>query len=70
MHETTDYILAVEVVDVRHSQLKSVAMKKVCCEKALDSLMGRLQVIELVTDASSQIIKLLGWFNYQTCLNI
>jgi hypothetical protein len=32
MHEELDYVLHVEVVDVRHAQLKSVVMEKVGCE--------------------------------------
>ena len=60
MHATLDYILQVEVVDVRQSQLKSVVMEKVGCERALNALMSKLNIQELVTDASGQIIKLLG----------
>ena len=60
MHADLDYILHVEMVDVRHSQLKSATMKKVGCERALDFLMKKLSVEELVTDASSQLIKMLG----------
>ena len=60
MHATSDYVLGVEVVDVRHSQLKSVVMEKVGCERALDNLMEKVRVVELVTDASSQIIKIIG----------
>lgn len=62
MHAELDYVLHVEVVDVRHSQLKSVVMEKVGCQRALDYLMGRINIVEFVTDASSQIIKLLGNF--------
>ena len=61
-------VLHVEVVDVRHSQLKSVVMEKVGCERALDFLMGKLKVTELVSDASSQIIKMLG--NYYILLKV
>ena len=60
MHADLDYVLHVELVDVRHSQLKSSVMEKVGCERALDSLMNKLVVEELVTDASSQLIKMLG----------
>jgi hypothetical protein len=60
MHEELDYVLHVEVVDVRHAQLKSVVMEKVGCEWAMDFLMQKLSVQELVTDASSQLIKMLG----------
>ena len=60
MHEELDYVLHVEVVDVRHAQMKSVVMEKVGCEWAMDFLMQKLSVQELVTDASSQLIKMLG----------
>ena len=42
------------------TQLKSVVMEKVGCERALDNLMEKVRVVELVTDASSQIIKIIG----------
>ena len=70
MHVTTDYILAVEFVDVRHSQLKSAVMEKVGCERALDSFMAKVNIEELVTDASSQVIKLLGTLNHVIILNL
>ena len=60
MEVDSNYILHVEVVDVRHSQLKSACMEKVVCQRALDFLMPRVQIDELITDASSQIIKMLG----------
>ena len=47
---------------MRHSQLKSATMEKVGCERALKALMEKVHVTGLVTDASSQIIKLLGTF--------
>jgi hypothetical protein len=60
MHEDLNYVLHIELVDVRHSQLKSAVMERVGCERALDFLMQKLKVDEFVTDASSQLIKLLG----------
>ena len=60
MHAELDYVLHVELVDVRHSQLKSVVMEKVGCQRALEFLMERINITEVVTDASSQIIKMLG----------
>lgn len=38
MDSDTDYVLHVELVDVRHCQLKSACIKKVGCERALDFL--------------------------------
>ncbi|CAB3990362.1 Hypothetical predicted protein [Paramuricea clavata] len=60
MHEELDYVLYVEVVGVRHAQLKSVVMEKDGCEWAMDFLMQKLSVQEFVTDASSQLIKMLA----------
>ena len=60
MDASTDYTLGVEVVDVRHAQNKSSVMEKIGCERALYALMGKINIAELVTDASSQIIKLIG----------
>ena len=59
MHAELDYVLHVEVVDVRHSQLKSSVMEKVGCQRALDKVKENANVVELVTDASSQIIIML-----------
>ena len=67
MHATLDYILHVEIVDVSHAQLKSSAMVKVGCERAIDALMRNLNVKELVTDASSQIIKLHRKYELSKC---
>ena len=64
MHDTMYYILQVEVLQVRQSQLKSVAMGKVGCERALDALMRKRNIQELVTDAYGQIIELLGKCNF------
>ena len=62
MHGTLDYILQVEIVDVRQAQLKSTVMEKVGCERALDAVLRHINVKEVVTDASGQIIKLLGMY--------
>ena len=60
MHAHLDYVLHVELVDVRNSQLQSSVMEKVGCGRALDFVMKKLVIEELVTDASSQLIKMLG----------
>ena len=62
MHADLDYVLHVEMVDVRHSQLKSSVVERVGCERALEFLMKQLSIQELVTDASSQLIKMLESF--------
>ena len=53
MHEELNYVLHIELVDVRRSQLKSAVMERAGCERALEFLMQKLKVDELVTDASS-----------------
>jgi hypothetical protein len=64
------YVLHVEMVDVRHSQLKSAVMEKDGCERSLDFLMKKLSIDEIVTDASSRIIKMLGeYFCYLILYN-
>ena len=60
MHTSLEYMLHVEVVDVRHAQMKSTVMEKVGCQRALDTIKQKLNVVEVVTDACSQIIKILG----------
>jgi hypothetical protein len=59
MHEELNYV-HIKLVDIWHSQLKSAVMERVGCERALDFLMQKLKVDELVTDASSQLIKFVG----------
>ena len=59
IHAELDY----EVVDVRHSQLKSPVMEKLGCQRARDFLANKVNVAELVTNSSSQIIKMLGNYN-------
>ena len=59
-HERFKYILNMDVVDVREADGKSACMEKVGCKRALDGLMKVMNVVELVTDANSQIIKMTG----------
>ena len=72
MHTSLEYMLHVEVVDVRHAQMKSTVMEKVACQRALDSIKQKLNVVEVVTDACSQIIKMLGknkmFLNFIKCV--
>ena len=44
MEVDSNYILHVEVVNVRHSQLESACMEKVGCQHALDVFMPRVQI--------------------------
>lgn len=53
-------ILEVEVNDKCHVNLVSVNMEKNALRSALQRLRGILNVVEIVTDASSTIKKLIG----------
>lgn len=54
------YILEVEVRDKRHVGLASSNMEKQALQNALQWLQASLNVVEVVTDASTSIKKLLG----------
>jgi solute carrier family 8 (sodium/calcium exchanger) len=59
---SSDYIIHVEIADNRQVGLVSNNMEK-GLKKSLKKLQEDLNVVELVTDASSSIKKLLGRFN-------
>ena len=59
---SSDYIIHVEIADNRQFGLVSNNMEK-GLKKSLTKLQEDLNVVELVTDASSSIKKLLGRFN-------
>lgn len=60
MELVSGYILEVEVRDKRHVGLTSVNMEKQALQNALQRLQTSLNVVEVVTDASTSIKKLLG----------
>ena len=62
MELVSNCILEVEVVDKRHVDMKSTAMEKKALENALSRLKQVLEVVEISTDASTTIEKLLGEF--------
>lgn len=72
MELTTGYILEIEVKDKRHVGLASTNMEKTALKNALTRLKKVLNVVELATDASSSIKKMMGklslWFE-QIVLN-
>ena len=53
------YIVHIENVDVRQEQIKSTVMEKVGCNNGLLFLLQKIPISEFVTDANSQIIKML-----------
>ena len=60
MEITTNYILEIEVRDKRHVGLSSTNMEKEALRNALTRLKEVLDVVEIATDASSSIKKLIG----------
>ena len=60
MELVSGYILEVEVNDKHHVNLVSVNMEKNALRSALQRPRGILNVVEIVTDASSTIKKLIG----------
>ena len=60
MELTSGYILEIEVRDKRHVGLASTNMEKVALQNALTRLKRVLDVVEVATDASSSIKKLIG----------
>lgn len=60
MELVSGYILEIEVRDKRHVGLASPNMEKQALQNALQRLQGSLNIVEVVTDASSTIKKLLG----------
>lgn len=70
MEVSSDYIIHVEIVDKRHVNLLSNNMEKEGLKKSLKKIQDDLNVVELVTDASSSVKKLLGKFSYLLQVNI
>ena len=60
MSLTSGYILEIEVRDKRHGGLASTNMEKVALKNALTRLKRVLDGVEVATDASSSIKKLVG----------
>ena len=63
----TNYIIDIEVLDKRHVGLTSTNMERDAVMRGLTALSKSVNVVELVTDASSSIKALLGKF--QSCVN-
>ena len=60
MEMTTGYVIEMEVLDKRHVGLKSSTMEKRALNNCLQRLQTVLNVLEVCTDASSSIKKLVG----------
>ena len=59
---TSDFIVDLEIQDKRHSDLKSSNMERNALKNVLTRIRTVLNIVEVVTDASSSIIKMLGNF--------
>ena len=62
----TDFIINLHIDDKRQTDLKSTNMEREVLKIILNRLQNILDIGEVVTDASSSIIKLLG--EYVICL--
>lgn len=62
MDTQTNFIIDVEVLDKRHTGLKSTNMERDALRNILNRSKKNLNVVEIVTDASSSIIKMIGIF--------
>jgi len=60
MELVSDYILEVEVRDKRHVGLASTNMERQALQNALQRLCSSINVVEIVTDASTSIKKMIG----------
>ena len=60
MEVVSGYILEVEILDKRHVNMKSPCMEKQALKNALTHINRVLNVVEVCTDASSTIKKLVG----------
>ena len=68
MELVSGYIIELEVRDKRHVGLTSGNMEKAALQNALQRLRETLNVVEIVTDASTTIKKLIGKSNVGTLL--
>lgn len=68
MDTSNFYILHVQNVDVRSTQLKTTVMERKGCEELL-YLLQNLKVMEFVSDANSQIIKMLSTLLWYFLIN-
>ena len=60
MEVTSSYILECEVLDKRHVGMSSTNMKKEALRNALNRLSAVLKVVEVATNASASIKKMMG----------
>lgn len=68
MEVGSKYTLHVEIVDKRHVGLVSSNMEIEGLKKSLTKVQDDLNVVELVTDASTSVKKLLGKIKFRNCI--
>ena len=66
MELVSDYILDAEVRDKRHVGLASTNMERQTLQNALQRLRSSINIVEVVTDASTSIKKMIGKIQF-TC---
>lgn len=60
MEMNTSFIIDLEILDKRHTDLKSANVEREALRIILQRLTTTLDIVEVVTDASSSIIKMIG----------
>ena len=63
MEVNTNYIIDIQIVDKRHVGLTSTNMEKEAVKRGLEKLAKVINVVELVTYASTSVKALLGMYN-------
>ena len=63
MDLTTSYIIELEVLDKRKTNMKSVTMEKQALQNILLQLRRLLTITDVLTNASASIKKLVGMIN-------
>ena len=63
MEIDTSYIIDLQIVDKRETNLKSSNMEREALKLILQRLRNILNIVEVATDASSSIIKMIGKFS-------
>ena len=63
MEMDTSYIIDLQIVDKRETNLKSSNMEREALKLILQRLRNILNIVEVATDASSSIIKMIGKFS-------
>ena len=59
MSQFSDLIVDIEVMDKRETGGNSTVMERECLKKILMRLKDKLKIVELTTDASTTIIKMI-----------